>query len=1513
MKKFYLLLIGFSLCLTTAYADNTLSLQNLSIDQGTTEVALPISLTNENSITGFQCDLYLPSGVTVATDEYGDYMIAVARTTASRHTISTSLQADGALRILCTSMTNATFSGNSGTVLNVTLAVPESMAAGTHDMSLKNIVLSDPDANRHTSSDMTATLVVEGGGIEESVNVLSLQDLSIEQGTTEAVLPISLTNESSITGFQCDLYLPSGVTVATDEYGDYMIAVARTTASRHTISTSLQADGALRILCTSMTNATFSGNSGTVLNVTLTVPESMAAGTHDMSLKNIVLSDPDANRHTSPDMTSSLVVAEVEKITIRANNVTMVYGDAMPKFTYTSEGAELVGAPVLSCSATSTSPVGTYPITVAKGSVENKNVSLVNGTLTIVKAPLTISAGSYTKKQGEVNPKFTATYSGFKNGETASVLTKQPTFTTDVTTSTAPGQYAVKVSGAEAQNYEIKYVDGSITVMEIEIVEKINTLTLQDLSIDQGTTESVLPISLTNESSITGFQCDLYLPSGVTVATDEYGDYMIAVARTTASRHTISTSLQVDGALRILCTSMTNATFSGNSGTVLNVTLTVPESMAAGTHDMSLKNIVLSDPDANRHTSPDMTSSLVVAEVEKITIRANNVTMVYGDAMPKFTYTSEGAELVGAPVLSCSATSTSPVGTYPITVAKGSVENKNVSLVNGTLTIVKAPLTISAGSYTKKQGEENPEFVATYSGFKNGESASVLTKKPIFTTDVTTSTAPGQYAVKLSGAEAQNYEISYVDGTITVTENSDYITFQDAEVERICLANWDADGDGLFSKDEAAAVTDLGEAFKGNNLIEYFDELQYFTGLKSIAPNAFINCTELISMQLPNTVTIIGNSAFSCCARLSNINIPESVTMIESSAFGLCSQLKNITFPNSLTFLGSSAFLNCSKIETINIPANVSVIESRCFMGCNNAQSVVVAEENPFYDSRDDCNAIIETATNTLVFGSKNTAVIPNSVTRIGGYAFANATKLSSIEIPESVTRIESNSFASCFGLNTLRVNWKTPLRVSESQKIFKNGDLSAVTLYVPKGAKALYESAEVWKEFGTIVEDPVITADDIVVEYGDNIPTLTFSSDVEVIGTPALSCSATSTSPVGTYPITISKGSVENENVGFVDGTLTIVKAPLTISAGSYTKKQGEENPEFTATYSGFRNGETASVLTKQPTFTTDVTTSTAPGQYAVKVSGAEAQNYEISYVDGMITVTDADKVTITANDITMVYGDAVPDLTYTSEGAELLGAPIVSCEATSSSPVGTYPIMISKGSVKNYNVEYVNGTLTIVKAPLRVVADDCTRAYGEENPVFTVSYEGWVNDEDEEVLTKSATVSCMADEATDVGVYDIVVSGAEATNYSFTYTNGRLTIEKAMQEIVWEQDLASAIIGDQVELTATATSGLEITYQLANNDIAEIYEANGKSYLDCLSVGQVVIKAIQNGDKNYHAAMRVNKTLVVSNPDGIKDVVDENADAPIYNMLGEQMGCSREELQRGVYIQNGRKFVVK
>ena len=113
----------------------------------------------------------------------------------------------------------------------------------------------------------------------EEVNRLELpQRIEVEKGTTELQLPIMLTNADKIAGFQCDLYLPDGFSVATDEYDDYVMDVARTTTKRHSLATRQMSDGALRIVLSSMTNATFSGNSGVVLNITVKVGDNVAGG-----------------------------------------------------------------------------------------------------------------------------------------------------------------------------------------------------------------------------------------------------------------------------------------------------------------------------------------------------------------------------------------------------------------------------------------------------------------------------------------------------------------------------------------------------------------------------------------------------------------------------------------------------------------------------------------------------------------------------------------------------------------------------------------------------------------------------------------------------------------------------------------------------------------------------------------------------------------------------------------------------------------------------------------------------------------------------------------------------------------------------------------------------------------------------------------------------------------------------------------------------------------------------------
>ena len=150
----------------------------------------------------------------------------------------------------------------------------------------------------------------------------------------------------------------------------------------------------------------------------------------------------------------------------------------------------------------------------------------------------------------------------------------------------------------------------------------------------------------------------------------------------------------------------------------------------------------------------------------------NNCNRLYGQPNPEFTYSVEGADLIGEPVITCDATESSPVGTYDIAPHLGTIRNEEVMLVHGVLTVKGAPLTISAGSYSMEQGEAIPQFVATYEGFVLGEDEVVLTKKPVFTCAATANSEPGEYAVIVSGAEAKNYTISYVNGTLVVMQPS---------------------------------------------------------------------------------------------------------------------------------------------------------------------------------------------------------------------------------------------------------------------------------------------------------------------------------------------------------------------------------------------------------------------------------------------------------------------------------------------------------------------------------------------------------------------------------------------------------------------------------------------------------------------------------------------------------------------------------------------------------------------
>ena len=781
--------------------------------------------------------------------------------------------------------------------------------------------------------------------------------------------------------------------------------------------------------------------------------------------------------------TVDIVIDYPEPVNLTAQSYTREYGDDNPTFEYTSEGATITGTPSITCSATKTSPVGTYPIVISKGSVENGNVTFINGTLTITKALLTVTADNKEMTQGQPVPTLTVSYSGFKNGETESVLTTKPTATTTASSLSEPGTYPITISGGVAQNYELSYKSGTLTVTQADQI------------------------------------------------------------------------------------------------------------------------------------------AIVVKSCER----------EYGEDNPAFEYTVTGGTITGKPQITCEAGKDAAVGTYDIKISAGSLDYPNLVLVGGTLTVTKAPLLVKADDKTMKQGDDVPELTLSYSGFKNGETASVLTKAPTATTTAAPDSKPGKYPITVSGGEAENYQLSYENGTLTVTA---------------------AD---------------------------------------------------------PITITVVSTSR-----------------------------------------------------------------------------------------------------------------------------------------------------------------------------------------------------------------------------EYGDENPAFEYTVEGGTIqGLPQITCEAGKDAVVGTYDIKIETGSIKYPNLKLVGGILTVTKAPLLVKADDKTMKQGDEVPSLTVTYSGFKNGETEVVLTKKPTASTTVTPESEPGEYPITVTGGEAQNYELSYKDGTMRVMEADPITITVVSTIREYGEENPAFEYTVTGGTITGKPQITCEAGKDAPVGTYDIKISAGTLDYPNLILVGGTQTVTKASLTVTADDKIMTQGDEMPELTVSYSGFKNGETEGVLTALPAVETTATPDSEPGEYPITVSGGEAWNYSLSYRNGTLTVEKEevpepdQKQLVVTANLKSGEVAKGTEITLTVhdedgedVDGADIYYTIDGSTPTK----NSLPYNNFVTINETTtLKAIA-----YKSGYTTSKVLKVTYT-VIEDDTDEQWEDPetgvvyAYN-TGETMAKVRrvkssatgEITIRGTISVDGKEYTV-
>jgi hypothetical protein len=424
------------------------------------------------------------------------------------------------------------------------------------------------------------------------------------------------------------------------------------------------------------------------------------------------------------------------------------------------------------------------------------------------------------------------------------------------------------------------------------------------------------------------------------------------------------------------------------------------------------------------------------------------------------------------------------------------------------------------------------------------------------------------------------------------------------------------------------------------------------------------------------------------------------------------------------------------------------------------------------------------------------------------------------------------------------------------------------------------------------------VTVASPTITYGQTLPTYTATysgyqnGDTSSVlsGGPSLSTSPATPSAAGTYTITAAAGSLSaaNYTFSFVTGTLTINKATLTVTAPSPTITYGQTLPTYTATYSGYQNGDTSSVLSGSPSFTTSPATPSAVGNYTITPAAGSlsASNYTFTFVNGTLTIGKA-VLTVNAASPTITYGQTLPTYTATYSGYQngdtssvLSGSSSLTTSPATPSAAGSYTITAAVGtlSASNYTFTFANGTLTINKAMLTVTAPSPTITYGQTLPTYTATYSGYQNGDTSSVVSGSPSLTTSPATPSAAGSYTITAAAGSlsATNYSFSFVNGTLTINKAQPSASVTSSANPVFMLNPVTLTATVSSSVgtptgAVTFQDGGTVLSQCTSISltggvATCTISSLSASSHAITAVYSGDINFLTATSNSLTEVVN-----------------------------------------------
>ena len=375
------------------------------------------------------------------------------------------------------------------------------------------------------------------------------------------------------------------------------------------------------------------------------------------------------------------------------------------------------------------------------------------------------------------------------------------------------------------------------------------------------------------------------------------------------------------------------------------------------------------------------------------------------------------------------------------------------------------------------------------------------------------------------------------------------------------------------------------------------------------------------------------------------------------------------------------------------------------------------------------------------------------------------------------------------------------------------------------------------------------ITADNKEVTYGDEAPAFTASyegwkneDNESVVSGLTLTSEYVLTSNVGEYDIVPADATAQNYAITFVNGTLTVNKAALTITAENKEVVYGFAAPGFSVSYSGLQGSDLpADVLTGELSYACDYTAGSNVGEYDITPGGQSSANYDITYVKGTLVVYKADPAFTAPTANTLTYNGGAQTLiaagitehgtfeyTFTPNDEESWNTALP--QAKNADTYGVYYRIAGDANHNDYeSADAV--VVTIAKAALTATADDKSVIYGDDAPEYTVTYEGWQGEDNADVLSGTIAYACEYAPTSNVGEYNIIPSGVEAANYAITFVNGKVTVNKAVVKVAGaEAQIAKFEDGNTnaVVLNAGQLEGIKLNDAVAHVTTASFSDAS-------------------------------------------------------------------------------------